>query len=152
MPDLSAISAAITSFNTLKDIAQTMIGLHDAKALTAKIVEFNNAIIDTQAKVFLVSEERAALEKRVRELEKELAYIKAWNPEKYELKVTHGGGVVWSLKVEAGSSETPHQICTKCYEDGKRSILQPEGRSGPAAHMGNPAKLYCPICSSKVLA
>jgi hypothetical protein len=37
MPDLSAIGAALTSLNTLKNIAQTMIGLHDTQALQAKV-------------------------------------------------------------------------------------------------------------------
>src|ERR1039458_8780548 len=61
MPDLSTIGAALTSFNTLKNIAQTMIGLHDRQALQVKVIEFNNAIIDAQTKVFLVNEERTAL-------------------------------------------------------------------------------------------
>jgi hypothetical protein len=151
MPDLSAIGAALASFNTLKNIAQTMIGLHDTKALQTKVIEFNNAIIDTQAKIVLVQEERTALEKRVGDLEKELTYIKAWNPENYELKATHGGGLVWSLKPDAQGPETPHQICTKCYEEGKRSFLQPKGRSGHEVHIGIPAKLYCPACKSEIL-
>jgi hypothetical protein len=154
MPDLSAIGAALTSFDTLKNIAQAMIGLHDAKALQAKIIEFNNAIIDAQTKIFLVNEERTVLLERIRDLEKEITDMEAWEATKqrYELKRTNGGGLVWSLKKDAQLTETPHQICTNCYEKRKRSILQPEGRSGPAVQLGNPAKLYCPTCSAKVLA
>lgn len=153
MPDLSAIGAALASFNTLKNIAQTMIGLHDAKALQAKVIEFNNAIIDAQTKIFLVNEERTALLKRISNLEKEVTDLEAWETTKqrYELKRTSGGGIVWSLKADAQGTEAPHQICTKCYEDRKRSILQPEGRSNPAVHIGKPAKLYCPTCGAKAL-
>jgi hypothetical protein len=154
MPDLSAIGAALASFNTLKNIAQTMMGLHDTKALQAKVIEFNNAIIDAQTKIFLVNEERSALLERVSDLEKQVADLEAWETTKqrYELKKTPGGGLAWFLKQDAQSTQPPHQICTKCYEERKRSILQPEGRSGPAVQMGKPAKLYCPACSSKVLA
>jgi uncharacterized small protein (DUF1192 family) len=154
MPDLSAIGAALTSFNTLKNIAQTMIGLHDTQALQAKVIEFNSAIIDAQTKIFLVNEERSALLERIGALEKEIADLEAWEATKdrYELKKTKGGGLAWFLKGDAQGSELPHQICTKCYEERKRSILQPKGRSGPEAHLGIAATLYCPACKSEILA
>lgn len=154
MADLSAIAAALSSLNALKDIAQAMIGLRDAQALQGKVIEFNNAIIDAQTKIFLVNEERAALLERVSILEKEIADLEAWETTKnrYELKRTNGGGLVWSLKSEAQTSETPHQICTNCYKDRKRSILQPKGRSVAAQQMGEWQKLYCPACKSEILA
>ncbi len=151
MADLSAIAAALSSLNALKDIAQAMIGLRDAQALQAKVIEFNNAIIEAQTKIFLVNEERTALLERISNLEKEVTDLEAWEATKdrYELKRTSGGGLVWSLKAEAQRSEAPHQICTNCYEKRKRSILQPKGRSGVA--MTTPAKLYCPACKAEVL-
>jgi hypothetical protein len=154
MPDLSAIGAALTSFNTLKNIAQTMIGLHDVQALQSKVIEFNNAIIDAQTKIFLVNEERTALLERIGDLEKEVADLEAWETTKqrYELKNTSGGGLAWFLKKDAQGTEAPHQICTNCYDKRKRSILQPEGRSMVSVHVGNLPKLYCPACNAKVLA
>jgi hypothetical protein len=154
MPDLSAIGAALTSFNTLKNIAQTMMGLHDVKALQAKVIEFNNAIIEAQTKIFLVNEERTALLERISNLEKDVADLEAWETAKqrYELKQTSSGGLAWFLKADAQPPEQPHKICTKCYEDRKRSILQPKGRSGAAMHLGIAATLYCPACKSEILA
>jgi len=100
MPDISAISAALSSFNALKNIAQTMIGLHDTQALQAKVIDFNNAILDAQTKIFLVNEERTSLLERIGNLEKEVANLEAWETTKnrYELKRTNGGGLAWSLK------------------------------------------------------
>lgn len=152
MPDLNAIGAALTSFNTLKNIAQTMIGLHDVQALQSKVIEFNNAIIDAQTKIFLVNEERTALLERIGDLEKNLTDLKAWKAteDRYELKNTNGGGWAWFLKAEAQASELPHKICTKCYEEQKRSILQPKPRSIAAVQFGNWPMLICPICKSEI--
>ena len=154
MPDIGAIAAALSSLKTAKDIAETMIGLRDGAAFQSKLLEFQSKLIDANNAAFAAQDERAALLKRISDLEKEVTDLEAWETTKqrYELKTTNGGGLAWFLKPEAQPTEEPHKICTKCYEDRKRSILQPEGRSGPAAHMGNPAKLYCPACRAKVLA
>lgn len=152
MPDISAISAALSSFNALKNIAQTMIGLHDTQTLQAKVIDFNSAILDAQTKIFLVNEERTALLERIGDLEKEVANLEAWETTKnrYELKRTDGRGLAWSLKENADNSEPPHQICTKCYEEQKRSILQPKPRSIAAIQHGGWAMLICPACKSEI--
>lgn len=152
MPDLSTIAAALTSFNTLKNIAQTMIGLHDVKALQAKVIEFNDAIIEAQTKIFLVNEERSALLERIGNLEKEVADLEAWEATKkrYELKQTSAGGYAWFLKEDAQGAELPHKICAKCYEERKRSILQPKGRSIAAVQMGSHPMLVCLACRSEI--
>lgn len=59
MPDISTIAAALSSFNVLKNIAQSMIALRDSQAMQAKIIEFNGAMIDAQTKIFAVNEERS---------------------------------------------------------------------------------------------
>lgn len=152
MPDLSAIGAALTSFSTLKNIAQTMIGLHDVQALQTKVIEFNSAIIDAQTKIFLVNEERTALLERIGALEKEVADLEAWETTKdrYELKNTKGGGLAWFLKENAQGSEPPHEICAKCYEERKRGFLQPKWRSIAAVQFGSWPMLVCTICKSEV--
>jgi hypothetical protein len=152
MPDLSAIGAALTSFNTLKDIAQAMLGLHDAQALQAKVIDFNNAIIDAQNKIHLVSKERTSLLEQIGNLKEEVTDLEAWEATKarYEMKKTSGGGVAWFLKKDAQGSEPPHEICAKCYEERKRNILQPKGRSISAVQFGSWPMLICLACKSQI--
>ena len=149
--DMSAIGAALTSLNTMKNIAQAMLGLHDVQALQAKVIDFNNAIIDAQTKIFLVNEERTALLQKISALEKEVADLEAWETTKnrYEMKNTSGGGFAWFLKKDAQGSEPPHEICAKCYEEKKRNILQPKQ---PSAAAGMLPELYCPACKTRILA
>jgi len=147
MPDISAIAAALTSFNTLKNIAQTMVGLHDVKTLQAKVIEFNNAIIDAQTKIFLVNEERAALIETIRNLEKELTDLKAWETEKqrYQLTDVGDGTFAHALKQSMSASEPPHYICANCYEHAKKSILNHMQMPG-GAH-----SLACSACDAKLI-
>jgi len=154
MPDLSAVAAALSSFNTLKSIAQAMIDLRDAQAFKAKIIDFQNALIDAQGKVFSVNDERAALIERVGELEKKVADLEAWETEKqrYELKTIAAGSFAYVLKPSAQGSEPPHQICANCYQSGKKSILQKEPGSIAHQTLGRPEMYCCPECKTKIIA
>ncbi len=125
MPDISAIAGAISALNGMKDIAQAMITLRDAKALQAKVIEFNNAIIDAQAKILLANEERTALLQRVSDLEKQLSKLETWETEKqrYQLADIGGGTFAFALKELMSSGEPPHYICANCYDQNKKSRL-----------------------------
>jgi hypothetical protein len=149
MPDMSAIAAALASFNTLKNIAQTMIGLHDTQALQLKVIEFNSAIIDAQGKIFSVNEERSTLIERVRDLEQQITNLKNWETEKqrYELKqVAYLGSAAYVIKPEMRGTEPPHCICAACYEHGKKRILQPTQEE----HLRN-RSWKCPDCKNTVI-
>ena len=62
----------------------------------------------------------------IENLKAEVARVKAWEETKqrYELVEPGRGVFVWTLKKGVQPPEPPHWICAKCYEDGKRSIVQ----------------------------
>lgn len=153
MPDVTSIAAALSSFNTLKNIAQAMVNLHDAQALQLKIIEFNGQLIDAQTKIFAVNEERTSLVERVGELEKQLAELKAWDAEKqrYELKEIAPGSFAYALKPTEQNAEPPHKICANCYQKGEKSILQKEPGSSVQVSLGIPNQYICPRCKAKVV-
>jgi|SRR5215469_10846964 len=127
MPDMTAIAAALTAFQTAKNIAQSMIGLRDAAAFQSKMIEFQSAILDAQSAAFAANDERSALIEKVSQLEKRVAEIEAWETEKqrYELKALGNHGVfAYALKGDAQNAEPPHHICPDCYQKGEKSILQ----------------------------
>lgn len=126
MADMGAIASVAASFKALKDIAQTMVGLRDAQVFQAKMIEFQDAILDAQNSLFAAHEERSALIEQVRDLEKQMADFKAWEAEKqrYQLIDFGGGTFAYVLKEEASGSEPPHRICAACYQKEQKSILQ----------------------------
>jgi hypothetical protein len=152
MPDMSTIAAALSSFNVLKNIAQSMIALRDSQALQAKIIEFNEALIDAQTKIFSVNEERSTLIERVRDLEKQVIQLETWDAEKkrYELKAFARGAFAYALKPEAQGTEPPHQICANCYARGKKSILQLVPSNTARTVLGMGTTYRCPECKSEI--
>lgn len=87
MVDITAISAALSSFKAAKDIAEAMIGLRDASAFKGKLIEFQSKIIEAQNSVFSDNEERSALLERISELEEKMADLKAWRIEKQKYRL-----------------------------------------------------------------
>lgn len=148
MVGISEIAGLLSSVKSAKDIAEAMIGLRDAQAIQAKALEFQSRIFDAMSSAIKVQEERATLLQSVEALKKEIAGLKAWEAQKqrYELKSVGVGALAYSLKKDAGGSEPPHWICPKCYEDGQRSILQPETRVP-----GRTQHLACSRCGNDIL-
>jgi hypothetical protein len=130
-PDLGAnimvaeVFAGLSAFKAMFDLAKGLKDINDATIRNTVVIELQEQILTAQAA-------QSDLIERVRDLEKEVADLKAWEgeKEKYELKpLGHRGGTAYTLRPEKQGTEPPHWICAQCYDDGKRSILQPFGLS-----------------------
>lgn len=146
MPDISAIAAALSSLKAAKDIAEAMVTLRDTSAFQSKLIEFQGKLIDANNSAFAAQDERSALLEQIRDLEKEVAKLKAWETEKerYQLKDVFLGSFAYVLKPDAEGPEPPHWLCTNCYENGKRSILQRGASQGPEYFWA------CPYCKATI--
>jgi hypothetical protein len=151
MPDMTAIASALSALKGMKDIAEAMIGLRDAKVLQEKRLEFQARIIDAQSGILAAQEERSMLIDRVRDLEKQIAEFETWDTEKqrYELKRVAPGAFAYSMKPDAGGAEPPHWICTACYQNRKKSLLQEMPMRVPQPG-GLVSVWECPACSAKI--
>lgn len=147
MVGIAEISALMTSLKGAKDIAEAMVGLRDAAARQSKVIEFQNVIMDAQQSVFAIQQERAALVEKVSELEEQVARLEKWNSEKerYELSELGNGTVAYRIKDAVRGTEPPHWICANCYDDGKKSHLQPEVR-----FPGSTKVYVCHACGSEL--
>lgn len=151
--DPSSISVALTSLKAAKDIAQTMISLRDTAAFQDKVIEFQSKILDAQQAALSANEERAGMLETISNLEQEVADLKAWETEKqrYELKSVGNGTFAYVLKEDTESSEPFHFLCTKCYEDRKKSILQPSPQPATAPPFQGGRLYSCHSCSSRIV-
>jgi rubrerythrin len=149
MVDISAIAGALTSLKASKDLLEAMVDLRTAGAFNEKRLELQSKIMDAQSYVFTVNEERAALVERVSDLEKQIAGMETWEAEKqrYKLKDIDPGSFVYALEGSMSRGEVPHWICTRCYEDGKKSILQYLGFGQTGADL-RVNRWSCPVCST----
>jgi hypothetical protein len=149
MVGITEIAGLMTSLKAASDIAQAMVDLRDAAAFQAKTIEFQRTISDALGRAIAAQQERAALLETVDELKKEVADLKEWETQKqrYELRETSdGGALAYALKDQARGTEPAHWICAQCYEDAKKSILQPETR-----FPGRNAVLVCNRCKSDII-
>src|SRR4051794_11490584 len=125
MPDMSAITGIAASLNTAMNIMKAMKDLHDLSVVQSKVIELQSVILEAQSSVFSANEERSKLVDRVRQLEKEVAGVEAWEAEKqrYEQADAGDGNIVYALKPAMRGTEQPHYACANCYQQRKISIL-----------------------------
>ena len=148
MPDFTAITQALGALKAVKDIGEATIGLANAAAFRERQIEFQGKIIEAQDGIFAMQQERTALIEKISELEKEITNLKAWDTEKnrYKLVEVGPGAFARVIKPEAQGSEPEHLICTSCYENWKKSILQAD--PDLARTFGDIR--VCPACGCKV--
>lgn len=119
----------LAATNSLKVAGQIAIGLMNLKSTTevqAKAIELNQQILAAQHELFAANASQSALVERIRELERQVMQMKDWEAQKqrYQLKAPFARSLVYALQKAMSNGEPPHYLCTRCYEDGKRSILQ----------------------------
>jgi len=145
----SEIAAALAALKAASDIAKALMGLHDSAIINAKVIELQGEIMSAQQSTLAAQEAQSTLAERERNLEKEVADLKAWGTEreKYKLKDLRSGVFAYALKEEAGAAEPAHLLCSNCYQDWRKSILQKEGRG---IVDGAVEMLVCLRCGSEI--
>lgn len=148
MTDALTIAQAFTSLQATAKIAKTLIGVRDQSIIDAKLIELNQSLITAQGNVMQAQSEQAALIQEVRSLKEQIMKLENWENEKarYQLIIPWAGFYVFALKDSAKNGEPPHWICQKCYEDGRKVILQ-------NVHKNNNRRITfvtCPHCPFEV--
>ena len=120
---VAEVFAGIGAFKTLFDTARSLKDMNDAVVRSAAVIELQEQILSARA-------QQIELIERVRELEREVAQFKTWETEKqrYKLKDFGQHTFAYELKPETANDEPEHLICPQCYQIGRKSILQFEGR------------------------
>jgi uncharacterized coiled-coil DUF342 family protein len=121
------IGEAIAGLGAIKTAFDIAKGLKDIDDATRR----NAAVIELQEKILAAQAAQSSLLEQIRELENEVADLKAWGTDKqnYELKSVHPGAFAYALKQSVQTTEPPHWICATCYQNQKKSILQYFGRA-----------------------
>jgi hypothetical protein len=153
MPDDTAIVGMISGFKGAMELIQLAINTRDAGVIKAKAIELQGQIFAAQTSALTAEADQFTLLERVRELEKEVADLKAWDAEKekYQLvevrRVAPGrnSAFAYVLKELVSSSGTKPYFCPHCYEDRLKSILQVEQRVPNLAEV-----LVCPRCGTEI--
>lgn len=116
---IGGFSAAATILKLLKDA----VTASDARA---HVSELYYVILSTQAATLEGYAKQRSLLDEIRNLEEQLARIRAWEEEKqrYRLHGFNSGSFAYALKPESARSEPAHHLCATCYNKGHKTILQ----------------------------
>ena len=136
-----SVTGFIAGASGLKTIMDTLKGFKDINDATVR----NNVAIELQGKILAAYADQFALTEKVSELEKEITAVKGWETQKerYELKDIGGRGFAYIVKATMRGTDPPHAICTNCYEQGKKSILQFNGELRVFDQ-----EFTCPLCKT----
>jgi hypothetical protein len=126
MVDMGSIAAALGGLKTAGEIAKALLQLKSDAERQAKVIELQSVILAAQSSAISAQSDQFAMLEEVRALKEEVARVKAWDKtkERYILAEVAPQTYVYVLKPESQPPEPSHWICTKCYEDRKRSIIQ----------------------------
>jgi hypothetical protein len=144
--DMGSIAAAASSLKAAADIAKALSELKTFSEVQGKVIDLQREILAAQSSALLAQSEQFTMLKRIDDLEKEIAHVKAWEAQKqrYQLHEPRPSGFVYALKKSMSGGEPAHWICTHCYEDGRKSILYFE------YHRERGPGYYCPKCTTMV--
>lgn len=91
--------------------------------------------------------EQVAMAEEIRALKAQIESMKGWQEEATRYKLVEpwsNGSLVYALREVEKKSEPAHYLCTKCFSDGRKSILNPlEDGKGWCIYR-------CPHCKSEV--
>jgi regulator of replication initiation timing len=138
--------AMITGIKTAIDLATAIKNITDDIELKAKTSELYNSIIGLQNGIMSMQAENHSLLQDNHSLSKKLVDVETWEQEKtkYSLSEICPKVFVYSRRKDEDSHEPPHCICTTCYNQGEKSILQFKEKT----HAGTYYK--CHKCSSEI--
>ena len=144
--DMTLIQGTVSGLKLASDIAKSFLELKSLTDVQGKVIELQSAILSAQSSALAANSDQAAMVEQIRTLKEEIASVKAWETQKQRYKLANpwSGAVVYSLKESMANGEPAHWICTSCYENGRKSILNPiKSKDGDFL-------LVCPVCKSQI--
>lgn len=145
--DISFLQGTVSGLKIASDIAKGLIETKKLSEIGGKVIELQSAILSAQSNALTAQAVQASMVEKIRELQEEMARVKAWEEEKqrFSLVAPMRSVLVYAVKKECARSEPPHWICTLCYEDGRKTILnQVRGKESSFWH------IVCPVCKSQI--
>ena len=140
IPEASAIFA---SLKATIEIVRGLKSSYDASTITQVQSDILDQLLTTQMDALTLQEKHLAVINEKEELAKKLVQFEQWEKieSEYELKEIRPGMLVYSSKNYQQSKIPTHWLCTQCWEDRKKSILQ------ASQHNESGGVYVCPRCN-----
>jgi Zn finger protein HypA/HybF involved in hydrogenase expression len=148
--EITSFTAAFTSLKLIGDAAKGMIGLKTDTEVRTAVYDIQEKLLSAQQEMFAVNAAQTVMVERIRDLEKQIANMEAWETQKqrYQMASPCAGSTVYALKKSMADGEPPHYLCANCYQQRKPSIMQNAQISSQIRYSGTTC-FKCPVCKSE---
>jgi hypothetical protein len=122
------VVAVVSGIKVVIDIAKGLKSAHDAHTITQAQSDILEKLLDLRIDALSLQEKTSTLINEKEELAKKLMEFEKWaeTERQYELAKLPPGILVYAQKKSGTSTEPKHWLCTNCWKDRKKSILQLE--------------------------
>jgi hypothetical protein len=126
MVGMAEAGAVFGSLKATLDIAKCIHSLKSETDINQAVIEIQRMLLEAQQAALADQQERASLVGKIAELERKIDLHNAWENEKdrYRLAEFSEGRHAYVLKEGREDGEPKHKLCAKCYNEGRKSILQ----------------------------
>jgi len=142
------IARALIALKRAADMTKNLMDAQQDAVGAARALKLRDVLSDARSHLVTAQEYQAATRQRAVLLEAEVGRLKKWGNDKrrYELHKLAPGCFTYRVKPSAQGNEPTHDLCTNCFYDNVKSVLQYNGTKG--AH-----RLYvCFKCKKIILA
>jgi len=138
-------TAFISSISALIKIAKGLQSVRDQHQISQATSELLERILSVQGDALSLQEQHFSLIHEKEKIEKKLSEFEDWKntQSQYSLFRTLYGKVVYVPNESHKSSEPKHWLCANCFNERKKSILQPQND-------GNNFTFFCPKCKTRL--
>ncbi|MCP3402829.1 hypothetical protein [Bradyrhizobium sp. CCGB20] len=128
---IAEIAGGLAALKSASELSKVIIDIRDATVLQSKAIELQRQILAAQESALAANERQTTLLERVKSLEEEVVRLKKWDADKsrYELKNLGVGAFAYVPKPNSDIASPEHWLCVKCFDDGKRGVVQDQGRT-----------------------
>lgn len=140
--DVQAVTAAISGFKTVIDIAKSIAAISKDAEVNTKVIDLQTVILEVQGNLLSMQNDYSRLLQEKQTLEQSLADKQAWEDAKrrYELRQLGENTYAYALRGEFQQEEPAHLLCPNCFSNEHKSILQMHHRQGPEQYF------HCHAC------
>ena len=144
---LLELTQAMSSIKAITDLTVLMGKVKTDSAIREKAIELQSIILTLQSALTTIHIQYDTLLAEKDSLKQQLMNFENWETEKtkYQLVEVGAGAFVYTISPAQQSTEPKYWLCTQCYENRKKSILQRTEKQWDAY------KYQCPICHSFIL-
>ena len=140
---LLEITAVLSILEKATKVAHAILNVGEKSGLKKEAIELQTIITSLHSQILTMYAHYSELLQVKNDLEKKLMDYENWDETKsqYKLEEVAPGVFVFSLKEDNRVSEPNHWLCTNCFDDRKKSILQRHGT----------VKYLCPKCKNEII-